>query len=68
MQLGLEQMGKVAGERARPNDSTHNVVMPGEGSPTVVTGGDTNVIIICRHCNRKVPRRAKFCEHCGQPL
>ncbi len=68
MHTGLEQMGTVAGTRARPVDPKQTVVAPGMGtSPTVINpqqpsgAGKT-----CKHCDAALQSDGGFCAECGK--
>lgn len=65
MQTSLQQMGNVAGSRARPNDPKQTVVAGGSGRPVVVNSsapaGEP-----CKHCNAPLEGEGKFCSECGK--
>ena len=70
MQTALEQMGHVAGTRARAQDHEQTVVVPGSlgGQPVVIGGQQPATPAACPHCGEKGPAGAKYCDKCGKAL
>ena len=70
MQTALQQMGHVAGTRARPVEPPDTIVTPGGG------GGGAHVMVnsqsggkagaCCAHCNAPLESGGNFCTACGK--
>jgi hypothetical protein len=67
MQSALEQMGQVAGTRARPVDPKQTVVAGGGGpAPIVINTPTSQPTASCRHCGDQLEADGAFCSQCGK--
>jgi len=68
MQSALEQMGQVAGTRARPTDPAGQTVVAGGGmqTPVVINTPSSQPAAACRHCNAQLEAAGAFCPECGK--
>jgi hypothetical protein len=67
MQSAMEQMGHVAGTRARPVDPKQTVVAGGGGpAPIVINTPTSQPAAACRHCGDQLEADGAFCSQCGK--
>ncbi|MFP4107225.1 MAG: SPFH domain-containing protein [Phycisphaerae bacterium] len=66
MQTSLQQMGNVAGTRARPTDPKQTVVASGGTGRPVVINDNAPSGATCKHCNAPLEGEGKFCSECGK--
>jgi SPFH domain/Band 7 family protein/double zinc ribbon protein len=68
MQISLEQMGSVAGTRARPGEAARQTVVAGAGGPRpVVINSDASPEgSRCRYCGGALEPGGTFCPECGK--
>lgn len=67
MQSAMEQMGHVAGTRARPVDPKQTVVAGGgAAAPIVINTPTSQPAVSCRHCNVPLEAGGGFCSACGK--
>ena len=64
LHTALQQMGEVAGTRARPVEPKQTVVTPGGiGGPVVINPQSG---LACKHCGGALDAGSAFCPHCGK--
>lgn len=67
MQSAMEQMGHVAGTRARPVDPKQTVVAGAGGpAPIVINTPTSQPTVSCKHCNAQLETGGAFCPACGK--
>jgi len=66
MQSAMEQMGYVAGTRARPVDPKQTVVAGGGVAPVVINTPTSQPAAACRHCGAQLEADGAFCSQCGK--
>ena len=65
-QVAMEQMGHVAGVRARPADVPQTVVTGGSAVTPVVVNPDRAGQAMCKFCKSQLELGGDFCPSCGK--
>jgi len=65
-QMAMQQMGQVAGSRARPVDHGQTIITGAGGRPVVINPQAGPAEAACKHCGAALEPGGRFCPSCGK--